>query len=300
MTFTVLAPECALDMVDEMLRYARGQVAKATLPKSIAERNALFAEIEPDFTADVAAYFEAMATRIAGKVGKAIEIRWDPEGDVDWTVEEEELRIVLARWYTTLGEAAFVAVSEQLGIELRWDLDARGVKRILMRLATKVKGICETSRELLRVLVDRAIAAGYSIEQLVAGVAEDGFVGLRETVRGWAGLEGPVGRGTERHLRADGKPDRRFLSDAERMAKSRARMIAATESANAYNLAAIEGYRESGLVDEVNIYDGLECGWLTHDDPDKAHGTVRTLDDAAEHPTAHPHCQRSVSAVVAR
>jgi hypothetical protein len=45
-------------------------------------------------------------------------------------------------------------------------------------------------------------------------------------------------------------------------------------------------------VDFVEVRDGATCGWETHDSPDRANRTLRTVQDALAHPTAHPHCQR--------
>jgi len=42
----------------------------------------------------------------------------------------------------------------------------------------------------------------------------------------------------------------------------------------------------------VEIHDGAACGWTSHDDPDRANRTVRTVQDALAHPTSHPHCVR--------
>ncbi|MGY5127280.1 hypothetical protein [Streptomyces nigrescens] len=42
----------------------------------------------------------------------------------------------------------------------------------------------------------------------------------------------------------------------------------------------------------LEVQDGPDCGWESHDDPDRAHQTVRTVADAIAHPLAHPHCQR--------
>ena len=44
----------------------------------------------------------------------------------------------------------------------------------------------------------------------------------------------------------------------------------------------------------VEIRDGADCGWLNHQDPDRANRTVRTVQDALAHPSAHPHCQREL------
>jgi len=42
------------------------------------------------------------------------------------------------------------------------------------------------------------------------------------------------------------------------------------------------------------------CGWLSHDDPDLAHNSVRSLRDAAQHPLAHPNCLRVTVPIVGR
>jgi hypothetical protein len=39
-------------------------------------------------------------------------------------------------------------------------------------------------------------------------------------------------------------------------------------------------------------FDGDDCGWTSHDDPDKADGTIRTLDEASDYPLPHPNCVR--------
>lgn len=44
----------------------------------------------------------------------------------------------------------------------------------------------------------------------------------------------------------------------------------------------------------VEIRDGADCGWTSHNDPDRANRTVRTVQDALAHPVAHPNCQREL------
>lgn len=265
---TTMTRQAAIGLVDELLVFARGRLAKASTPKVAADRDALTAEVLPKFRADLAAYFAGLAERLTGSVRKALPADWGDEA-VDWTVEDDELRTVLVRWYTTIGEGAFAAVGEQLGTEIRWDLNSRGVKRILDPVGTRVRGIGEASREALRGKVAEAIDRGYSIEQLLAGVDADGFAGLRDLVTGW-------GTG------------------------SRAETIALTETANAFNEAALAGYAESGLVDSVEVMDGPECGWTEHDDPDLADGSIRTLEEADAYPISHPNCQRAFGPVVVR
>ncbi|EFL29474.1 OmpA/MotB [Streptomyces himastatinicus ATCC 53653] len=44
----------------------------------------------------------------------------------------------------------------------------------------------------------------------------------------------------------------------------------------------------------VEVRDGPDCGWESHDDPDRANRTLRTVQDALAHPSAHPHCAREL------
>lgn len=44
----------------------------------------------------------------------------------------------------------------------------------------------------------------------------------------------------------------------------------------------------------LEVRDGADCGWTSHGDPDRAHRTLRTVQDALAHPTAHPNCQREL------
>ncbi|MFC1420047.1 phage minor capsid protein [Streptacidiphilus cavernicola] len=64
------------------------------------------------------------------------------------------------------------------------------------------------------------------------------------------------------------------------------------KSAVAYNSGTLNRAVEAG-VRFMQVFDGSGCGWTSHDDPDKANGTVRTVEEAAEQPIAHPRCLRA-------
>lgn len=262
-----------LEASELLVVHSRQQLAKVSRGKVKRGQQQLFDDVVPELEKELAEYFAAFAQR-ALPVAKAAGLDWDAD-DIDWEFEEAELTALFGRWYARVGTAAYALVSEEIGVEVSFDLNARGVKRVLGSIAERVTGITETSRERIRSLVETAIDNGYSIEQLVAGVTDDGFGGLRELVAGWASTP------------AEGS-------------ESRAHMIALTETANAYSLSSIEGYRDSGLIDSVEVLDGPDCGWTSHDDPDLAHGSIRSLEDAEDWPTAHPHCQRAFAPVVAR
>lgn len=250
--------ELLLPVVDEMLRFARGRLAKAATPKALRARDELFASAQPGMAAELVEYFEGILAR-AG-VAKDVAFPFDPDEDIDWAEERALLTDLFVTWYVLLGEAAYGALGEQLAITLTFNLEGPSTARIRERLANDVTGVTDTMRGLLRDRVEAAIAAGLSVEQLVAGTEEVG--GLRD------------------------------------LFATRAYTIALTETATAYNLASAAGYRDSGLVDRVLIFDGPECGWTEHDDPDLADGSTRTLDEYEAFPTAHPNCQRAAGPVV--
>ncbi|MBW8800050.1 MAG: hypothetical protein JF597_42645 [Streptomyces sp.] len=64
------------------------------------------------------------------------------------------------------------------------------------------------------------------------------------------------------------------------------------KSAVAYNAGTLNRAREAG-VQYMEVFDGAGCGWISHQDSDKAAGTLRTVEDAAQWPISHPRCQRA-------
>ncbi len=74
---------------------------------------------------------------------------------------------------------------------------------------------------------------------------------------------------------------------------ARAETIARTETGFAYNRGTISGYRQTGLVQQVEVLDGdydEEC--------QAANGQVWTLEEAEANPLEHPNCVRSFSPIV--
>lgn len=268
MTLTVLRPtvirkESLLEAVDDLLVFARNRLAKAAVPAAIAARDKLIAESLDAFTADVSGYFAAFAERALPKVRKAVAFSWNPDEAIDWAGEADELGKVLLSWYTRLGAAALDVVGPQLGIQIDPGVKVPGW--VTDRVGRAAKNITETTRDTIRDYVTRAVEDGKSIESLTKELAD--------VVTAWGDSGGRAG------------------------------VIALTESATAWNLSSINGYRDSGLVDEVEILDGLECGFDGHDiegDNPQADGMIVSLDVAEETPLSHPNCQRSWAPLVAR
>ena len=77
----------------------------------------------------------------------------------------------------------------------------------------------------------------------------------------------------------------------------RAERIARTESAFATNEAAAQEYAAEG-IDQVEVFDGADCGWTSHNDPLKANGRIVSVAESQRTPISHPNCQRAFAPVV--
>lgn len=264
MTASTPVPKAtAIAALDGLLRFARTRLAKASTPAALAARDSLIADNLAEFEADLAEYFRGLAERnlpdLATEVAKALRAIPEPD-EWDWEGEAGLLRRILGRWYVLFGEAAYAQAGPQLGLDLRFDIEQPGVTRVMDQLASRVKGITETSRTVLVDLVTEARRTGLSVDNL----------------------------------------ERQLGATFESWTRSRAHAVALTESATAYNLSSAAAWRDSGIVETVRIFDGDGCGWKSHNDPDLAHGSVRTLEEYQAQPLSHPNCQRAASPVPIR
>lgn len=104
-------------------------------------------------------------------------------------------------------------------------------------------------------------------------------------------LRGTIGKALEEGLSMEDLRD--TISDDYAFSDTRAMAIARTETGTAYNRGAITGYKESGVVEEVDVVDGdddEECA--------AANGQRWTLEQAEQNPLAHPNCRRTFIPVV--
>jgi hypothetical protein len=209
---------------------------------------------------------------------------------VGWDAEARILTSSVQPIYLDLGEEAYRAVSADLLSTVSYDLNARDLRAVQNEVGRRITEVTLTSKDRIAAMTVDGIEKGLSVEQIVRGVKPMTFTvrgkvpyfpGIRGLVDSWGstGTGARLGPGTA--------------------ASSRSYLIALTETANAFNKASLNAYASSGLVDFVEVFDGLDCGWTKHDDSDKAHGSIRTLEDAADHPIAHPRCQRAFGAALA-
>lgn len=71
-----------------------------------------------------------------------------------------------------------------------------------------------------------------------------------------------------------------------------AHMAARTKSAVAFNAGTLNQCVEDG-IGWVEVFDGPLCGWKSHEDPDMAARSIRTVADAGRYAIAHPNCRRA-------
>ncbi|EFU79637.1 hypothetical protein HMPREF0388_1740 [Mobiluncus curtisii ATCC 51333] len=69
-------------------------------------------------------------------------------------------------------------------------------------------------------------------------------------------------------------------------------MVARTKAKTAFNYGSLD-VAESEDVQYMEVVDGANCGWDSHNSLDFADGSIRTLAECREYPLSHPNCKRS-------
>lgn len=244
------------------LRSAEDRRARAA---KVAQERALASAL-PRLAKRVSAAFVALEkSAVHGPEFKAAADKVYPltYSEPSWSAFENRLTQILQQEYVNVGGLALGNVERQLGITLAFDLNERIIPKGV--IARKVTGVTDMTKIAINKTIRRGIDDGVHPSVIAKR--------MRDQLRGYAGLED--------------------------LSKSRAYTIARTETANAYNMGAIAGYRDSGIVRQVRIVDSPTCGWTSHNDPDTANGKIVTLDQASQYPISHPNCVRALAPVAA-
>lgn len=172
----------------------------------------------------------------------------------------EGIGVILRRFYPLLLRQAYADAGATLSLDLVFDLDNPFVQETLDELVTLAKGISDTTRDEIRVLLGKQADAGWSIAQLAD------------------------------QIRAHG----------EGMSASRATMIARTETAAAYSRGSILAWEDAGVVDAMEWLLGPEpcpvCQEIVSKTPRVPLG--ETFHGGVKHPPAHPQCTCALAPVV--
>ena len=121
------------------------------------------------------------------------------------------------------------------------------VFRLIAQAGTRMKGVERGTLTAIRNVIANGNALGLSDFQIAEGVTNLNYRGLASVVK--------------------------------ETYKGRAMTIARTEMGYVNQHAAHERYAAGGLT-MVEISDGADCGWTSHNDPDLADGSIRTIQEA--------------------
>jgi hypothetical protein len=188
----------------------------------------------------------------------------DVVDDEDFDGDADSIEEFMRGIYPDIFSAAYDEVNGagSLPVEVAFDVTNPHVKKAIDKLATRIRGVADTTKDDIRGLVSKALDGEYD-------------AGADRTVI-------PSNKEIAQRIRDQGDID----------SVSRSEMIARTETATGMNLGATYAYEDAG-VSEVDVMDGdddEECA--------SADGQTWSLDDARDSPIAHPNCTRAFSPVV--
>ena len=189
-------------------------------------------------------------------------------------------------------ETTALTVSETLSMPIGVMLEDPVARDLIRNWATR-KGLADISEQTRKAIMD-ALADGRA--------AGDGADDLARRIRGY--VEGRnmypgVYQDAFDRAKARGWGDAAAEKAGDRAARQyRSETIARTETKIAQNKSSIMSYRNNPVIKGLLVFDGDDCGWTTHDDPEKADGKQVTFDEADANPLAHPRCVRSFAPIV--
>jgi hypothetical protein len=151
-----------------------------------------------------------------------------PDDWWDQAAEDAALREALGTLYAEVGRDGLTVVANQLGRVVLSPAVKRIVADLLQYGGERITAINERTRDAITAQLVEGARRGYSVNQLIEGVASEGFGGVHQAL-----LDNGV----------------------TAFDPYRAEVIARTETALSYNRAALNGYREY-QVREVQAIDG--------------------------------------------
>lgn len=170
----------------------------------------------------------------------------------DWAGFGKGLEEVVRPFHVELLKLAFGEASRVLPVGVSFSQTNPLVKKTIGGLGKQIRGVSDTVRDRAVGIVAKGLDAGHSVQEIAKQLRE---IGLDDT-------------------------------------KNRAKLIARTETATAYNKGAVLAYRQAE-ISRVKVLDGDGDEICAEVD-----GTEQTLDWAEENPIGHPGCVRAFVPVV--
>lgn len=171
-------------------------------------------------------FFTSQLERVKAKLTRYRKAKAALTADSLWDTEDENA--TLTAYLQSIHMDAITAgyeAANAVGLDVAFNLHNPRLEAFMGELATRVTGINETTKIGIDEQVNEGLRRGYSVDQIARGVPAEQYKGISGVFAEATGY--------------------------------RARMIARTETAVAYNGASVMAYGESGRVKSVELLDGV-------------------------------------------
>lgn len=128
----------------------------------------------------IRAFFRAQGQRLVPKLRQGLATSGPAErydAAIDWAAEEAELDRLLTKLYQLAGDTAYGAISEQLGVDLDFDLANPNLDQARELLAQRVTEVTDETRSVIQDVITRAGQDGKTTDEIAAE--------LEQTFNGW-------------------------------------------------------------------------------------------------------------------
>lgn len=182
----------------------------------------------------------------------------------------------IAKEFPRIYLAGLVDTARDVGIETTWTaIHQKAVEELAYRVYDDLLEATRHVRESTKLLI-REVARAEGTFSLVGG----------ETAE-------KAGRTMARILAEKGITAVTYKNGAKHGLAEYSEMNLRTTTALGYNHGSLNAAPD---ILYWEVFDGPECGWTFHDDPELANGKITTRDDAFSWPIAHPRCRRAFGA----
>lgn len=242
---------------------------------------------------DLAALFRQMAAEAEAEAKEGVD-PYNPEAEASRVTNDVfkalgvmvMIRGIWGKMAKGIEEDTVTSISLRLAIgegEVWDEGSSNAVKSLLVQMAQSYEsGLIEQTKAAIAEAIKGA-EQGESAASIARRIK--GMVSGREM------YPGVYKEGYDAAIRAGASEDQARRAGESKASRYRAKLIAETETRTYQNQVTLEGYSKGG-VQKVKVTDGPDCGWVDHDDLDKAHNSIRLIGDARKYTLAHPNCKR--------